>query len=977
MQNKILPALLGAALIGGALLLLVNRDPAPQDSALAPEGLTPRAVEEPGSPDTSLAFAPQAKDDETRQEVSTVKAVKELRAAEAAAQAKEQASAGPFLQGTVFGSDGTPLRGAQVRVEGNLGEGFMGLGKIALNQAAKTDRNGDFSVPRGRWPAHDVSVSLSARGYLVAKENRLPENSFEDAHLGTFVLQRGVVLAGNVYDASGKPVEGAKVRRTSPEDTGAMDGMIALATTFGQLKDSTDTTDDQGAFLLPHEQPGPYALIVEHDEYPKARIEGQTPPEGGEDLGIAIRLAPTANIAGRITGYPGGGRNATVTATPVREAGSEAAPIEQLFGSAMSGNDKSQVSEDGTFLLTGLEVGRNYDVRAFVKDGFFARTPCSQREEVASGTSGVELEWDSGARIVFELEEAATGKPLRGSTVRYRWEENARSVMGMARKAREFEGSQILIDELRPSPSPNKLELAVFAEGFLEHRVSGIEVHEQKEVDLGVIRLREAPVLRVRVVDASSGKPLRKARVVLQPEYDGEGDDFFSLGGKVQTGRTDAEGLCEMPAAATPTATLTVNKGGFAPTVIEALAMPGEGVGEERVHLAKGGEVRIQVNESDGSPAANARVIHRDSDGETQNLETNARGEARIRDLPAGEHAFTAERGDGGPRRRGGGVRVSINDDGEDDRRWQETVVTSGGRVDLRLSLPPTARVEGLVLLRGQPAAQASISLFEGEESSSEDEARARLSEQVSALMPNAPASTRTDSEGRFALEDVEIGKYRVRVGRSGGVPSHYEPVDVRLGTNRVEISLPGAAVEGRVLDAGGEPIASAMVEILRFDPEDPNAGRSAEMDMALSFFGAQTASGVRTDVDGRFLIEGAPTGVPLVVEARATGYVANRSKDFEVAADSLERGVKVELTPGGSIRVLVEGSSGIFQSVRANFEGDAQGAPSTRMTLIKDGGALLTDLTPGTWRVSMQNSEDSQLVEVRPGEESFVTLIP
>jgi protocatechuate 3,4-dioxygenase beta subunit len=982
MQSKTLPLLvLGVALVGGGLFL-ASRNQAPAEAPLAPEGLSPGSDAASGADDTTLASALEGRTEGTRQEVATVSATKERRAEEAAAEAEDGAAAGPFLQGTVFGSDGMPLGGVEVRIEGNLGEGFMGLGKIALNQVGKTDRNGDFSVPRGRWPANDVSVSLETRGYLASRENRMPESSSGNAHLGTFLLQRGVVLAGNVYDAKGEPVEGARVHRTSLEDTGAMDGMIALATTFGQWKDSADTTDSEGAFELPNEEPGPYALIVEHDHYPKARIEGQTPPEGGEDLTITIRLAPTANISGRILGYPGSERNATVSATPVRKAGTESAPIEKIFGGAMSNDGKVQVGEDGSFVVTGLEVGCNYHVQAFVKDGFFARTPCSQREEVGSGSTDVELEWDWGAKIVFELEEAATGKPLRGSTVRYRWEQNARNVMAMARKAREFAGSRIVIDELRPSPSPSKLELAIFADGYLEHRVSGIEVHESKEIDLGIIRLRPSPILRVRVVDASSGKPLRKARVVLQPQYEGEGDNFFSLGGKVQTGRTDSEGLCELPAAATPTATLTVNKGGFAPTVFEDLAMPAEGTTEELVHLAKGGAVHITVLESDGTPATNALITHRDNNGDRQTLSSNARGEAHIRDLPAGEHAFAADRGSEGQRGgrggrgRRGGVRVSNGNDDEDGRRWEEAMVTSGSRVELRLDLPPTARVEGVVRLRGEPVAQASISLFEGDEGSSEDEFRARISERVSSFMPNAPASTRTDTEGRFVIEDVETGKYRIRVGRAGGVPSHYEPLDVTLGTNRIEVSLPGAAVEGRVMSDDGGPIAGATVEVLRFDPKDPDAGPSAEQDLALSFFGGQSRDSIRTDVDGNFLVEGAPTGVSIVVEARAPGYVTKRSKEFEIAVDSLERNVKVKLTRGGSIRVQVEGGSGLFQSVKAEFEGDSKGAPSSRMTFISEGSALLRDLTPGTWRVSIRGEEETELVEVLPGAESFVTLI-
>jgi hypothetical protein len=560
--------------------------------------------------------------------------------------------------------------------------------------------------------------------------------------------------------------------------------------------------------------------------------------------------------------------------------------------------------------------------------------------------------------------------------VRYRWEESSGGMMGMTRKARDFPGSHVLIDELRPTPSPSKLELMVSVEGYLEHRISGIEVHELEQLDLGIIRLRLAPLLRVRVVDAASGQPVSRARVVLQPEYGGEGGEFFALGGEIATGRTDSEGICEVPACGSATGTLTVNKGGYAPTALAGLAMPVDGRGEELVRLSRGGEVRVEVLESDGRPAPEAEVTHRDPAGTITTLTANAKGELRVRDLALGTHAFAAERSKAGPGgRRRGGIRVSLDDEAS-GTRWQEAVVTSGGRVDLRIDLPATARVEGLVLLRGEPVAQASITLMEGEAGSDQDEYRAQIAEKVSTLMPDAPASARTDGEGRFVLDDVEAGKHRIRVARGGGMPSHYAPIDVRIGTNRIEIALPGSAVEGRVTTADGAPIASARVEVLRFDPDDPAAGRSARMDLALSFFGAASSSGARTDGDGRFEIEGVPIGVPVVVEARAPGFVSKRSKDFQVAQDSVERGVEVALARSGSIRVRVEGTLDTFQTVRATLEGEAEDGPASRMALLKDGAALLADLRPGTWRVSVDRGEAFELVEVRPGEESFVTLV-
>jgi len=937
-----------------------------QELALTPEppegGALPAGPAAPETPEVRRQAVPEAPDPE------------EERAARRA-EREAAAAAGPAFTGTVFGSDGLPVPEVEVSVEGDLGGATVIFGDaLKIAEETTTDRQGRFRVPRGRWPLSELSVELRARGFLVVRELRAPDTDSGDGELGDFVLPRGVVLAGQVVDAEGEPLEGASVRRTDVDDDGALDGMLRMASTFGRASDSQTETDAEGRFELLHEATGSYLIVVDHDDHPQLRQRGEAPPEGGEDLGIVLRMPPTAVIAGRILGFPEGRTGVRVVAAVVDESQDESATFAGMLG--VDSDAGVEVEPDGSFEIRGLLVGRRYAVKATVLEGFFQRTTCSETEEVSSGTQALELAWESGSSVVFDVADVHTGEALRPVIVRHRWEgENQRNLMGAMAKRLEFDGSRVRIDELRPAPAPGKLELSVYVEGYLEEHVAGIQVPELEEVDLGTVHLRPAPIVRVQVVDSQSGDPIRKARVVLRPQAPGE-DDELGLYAEHSAERTDSDGWCELPACATELATLEVKKGGFAPFERSDVAMPKEGTGEELVRLFEGGRVEILVVDALQEPAPDIRVIHRKPDESTSRHETNSRGEVKLSGLEAGEHAFRAERSGGRGRRRGG-ARVSVNFDEDEEEDWHSVVLTNGGEAELRLELPPTATIEGVVLLRGQPVTGARVSFAEGPESSASDELSSRMRERMARMMPEDATSTRTDGRGRFELQEAPLGRHRVRVARDDGSPAHYEAVDLRAGVNRVEVDLPSAAVAGRVVDGEGRPIAGATVETLRVTDEE-DAEAVAQVEMAMSFFGRGNTDGVRTDYDGSFQIEGVPTDVPLVVRAQAAGYSRGQSAAIEVDPREIHRGVVIALDASGSIRVEVGGAATRFQPVTARWEGDEEDAPSPKMALLQGGSAVLRGLRPGKWRVYMtRDEEDYQLVEVRAGEQSQTSLGP
>ncbi|MFN0106632.1 MAG: carboxypeptidase regulatory-like domain-containing protein [Bryobacteraceae bacterium] len=94
-------------------------------------------------------------------------------------------------------------------------------------------------------------------------------------------------------------------------------------------------------------------------------------------------------------------------------------------------------------------------------------------------------------------------------------------------------------------------------------------------------------------------------------------------------------------------------------------------------------------------------------------------------------------------------------------------------------------------------------------------------------VTPAAPFAATTDAEGKFRLEKVEPGAYRLMAERQGFVRQEYgarrnsmmgTTITVAAGQELKDLTIkltPQAVVKGRVLDDEGEPLAHVQIQVL------------------------------------------------------------------------------------------------------------------------------------------------------------------
>ncbi|MCB9880790.1 MAG: carboxypeptidase regulatory-like domain-containing protein [Planctomycetes bacterium] len=903
--------------------------------------------------------------------------------------------------GRVVGPDGRPMAGTIVTmVEGGriVHRGIplrnASASQDSVTKTATTNGEGRFEFyPRS--PDSHLRFEIDAPPMVALRKNVDPTKG-KPVDLGDIALERGIVLSGRVVDPAGRGVEDAVVRaRTKNESEAAY--LVDLGGDSFQFGGSgpSDKTDGEGRFEIVVAQPGKIIVGADHPEHVGAKTEVEVAQIGDVVANLVLQLGASTDISGVVTGIPEG----FVADVRVRAEKQDkpSGPGNLIFGDmhmplAFS-SKRAKVDADGTFRISGLELERNYRIAAFDPEGKPIAMQLSRDHVVRSGARGVKLVYDPGVTFVFDA-LGGDGKPLTKVRANAKLQKSGGGIdfgsMFVDRSGNEIERAEdgrFHIPAIRAREAAQLCTVTVRADGHAPFEREGIRLPQSGEIDLGTLRLVEAPTLRVLVANAA-GEPVKNANVRFEPVAASGGGNgrvrvsrtlsvdassggaptmvSFDRGSAVHE-TTDENGIAELTLADRLEGRLHVSHSDYATTVREGVRVLPKGVTEERVRLDVGGTIDVTVVDHLGNPVEGSRVGHELIGGTERNhqppKQSDASGHVILKALTPGDYDVWLE----APERNQGGAFISrvavANPHGEEQHELRGTRVrvTGGQTSPVKLTEPLRTKIFGTVTLDGVPLAGAKVRIAKAGGDTGMFLEMAGFGDLFGGGGGKTPG--KTDADGGYELEDVEVGTVRLTVShRDLLIPAPFE-VRALEGDTRIDLAVRTASVSGVVVDGEGNPVADATVEVRKANEGMAGAaGRATRAVFATvggdssgsaGVFGnaVSTTVSMKTNEDGTFSIPNVPAGVEFVVAAKGKGFAESASDAFTLRGGENKTGVRIEITRGATIVVRVPASKIGIGMVFARRTDDPLSMETVR---IRDGVAKFEGLKAGKWTITL-----------------------
>lgn len=943
------------------------------------------------------------------------------------------------------------------RVSRRSGAKGVAGAKVSLRYDKHNPIDGSFRLRKGNWKAPEASwkAEADAQGRfqltvpapleakflritaprLVTFEKELANIAGAEASLraggkidlGDLGMQAGIVLQGRVVDAFGKGVKGAALTFATKKDKSSI--AMRLVESYGSagMAEGAPRSGDNGRFELVLERPGEYVVRATHEEY----VAGETAVEieelGEVRSGVLIRFAASGEIRGVLSGLDTARDEVEIRAQKVDPDKSDT--IFARLGSTLAwGKKRSDIAEDGGFRVAGLEQGAEYRIAAFTRsEQPFGRVQVSRAAMAMCGARGIQLAYQGGVVVVFDAVTASGAKiesvratprlAAAGGEV-----DVASMLASLGRGAKSIERSadgRFHLEALRPKNSEQKLTLTLEAEGYRQLVKSDIALPERGLLDLGVLRLEEAPTLTVEVVDAlgkavegakvqflrvQEGEAVRGRRVVrrsvrVRAGSSGPVASNFGLTAKTPTDKTDEDGIAELLLSSYLKGQVFVKHADFADQKSEVMTLAARGDSKHRVRLSAGGIVEVAALDPRGQPVAGAklRCIARKDEGTITSFSggksrvTDDAGRARFVGLPAGEYDVHFEEKRSGPLGRMS-FRVSASSDDAADKKppfkGERAVVLDGQTTRVTLRQLAKSTLRGVVSLDGAPLSGARVRLDNG--SGTIEAMFESMGGGFGSLLGSRRGKKgKTDRDGNYELEDVKVGTRKLAVSHPKLAMPHRVEVRVVEGTTQFDIAIRMTTVAGVVVDEGGNPVAGAVVTIEKANMSDTERalqGSSRVLVAAVDSAGGKRLAGgspvnttvsVVTKEDGTFLIPGVAPDQDAFVVAKPKKLAEVRSQKLRFREGEKRTGVRLVAERGGAIEITMAKSAsglGIVSLIPAGSEGRA----GMRTARLKDGRALVEGLKRGTWTVApigLQGQQDSKDVVVETGKTAQVAF--
>lgn len=768
-------------------------------------------------------------------------------------QQSRELAASPLarVSGVVVDEDRKPVAAATLTPEAASNDGFrMPPMRFLRDTVTVSGPDGRFST-RISGDA-DTRMKATRRGLPQAKSDTFRVAGGDRKSGIVITIPTGVAVSGRVTDRDGKPLSGVAV--TASEAAGGPRGLvvrnIVMLGGAGQEEDVVRTGSD-GTFTLRVKE-GTYDFAFKREGYAAKALRGQT-ISAANNATLEATLDPAVEITGRVV--RGGAGVDGVTISTFSEAGASATAV---------------TGPDGSFTLSGLTPG---DVRASMrKESDFIQ----EMRTLTAPARDVTIEIPPGTRVSGRVVDKSTRKPIASFQAGV---SNSRSGGGMmmvsppSLKAFTSDDGSFVLENV-PTGAVN---LVASAPGYAQARMN-LTVEEGKpltdielELDPGTklvgkvtgpdgaalagVTVRAEPSGSGRIMLASTGKqavtdangeytiealePSDEAIEFSHPKYVGTRKTITPKGREV---RLDAQ----LTSGQRLTGTVVTEAGApVADAEVEAMAGAGtyrsarsdangtftfESLPSARYRFsaAKRGFSETTLEDVDISSGAPVRLV----------LKQGATLYGQVRGLTAEELPFTTieARGEsfsnatvdssGNFRMEGaptGTVRVSAvvsrNFSTRKSSAPQTVTVNAGESRQVDLEFSSDTVVSGRVLRNGRPLASASVMFTPRRGSASQ-----------------TSSSATTDQQGQYSVSGLEPGEYSVSVVDMQRFSPYQTTYEVR-GTSTFDIDYTASALRGRVVDAAGDPITDARVQLRAATSDGPFRGdRAAATDVAGTF---------------------------------------------------------------------------------------------------------------------------------------------
>ncbi|MCU0231197.1 MAG: carboxypeptidase-like regulatory domain-containing protein, partial [Acidobacteria bacterium] len=656
-----------------------------------------------------------------------------------------------------------------------------------------------------RLPVGTATVEVEPNGYAPVKKEKVVVQAEHGADLGTLTVERGAAISGTVVDEAGKPVAEAEVSTQS------------LSMTGGFVRRECITGAD-GAFALaalPADRS--YEVTASHSDFASASQKDLKPD------GDAVTLTLRAKGSGTVTGRVVSGDPPAPVAGLYLEAipKGDSSPMGMMTALGMGVEKRTVHAPDGRFTLENLVPGKyTFKVSA---DGLVPAR-IEETELVPGQPLDLgEIRLEKGATVHGLVQDKGTKAPVGGAAIVI--EEGG----GLAGMLKQMDPNQRPAATTRPDGrftlsgiAPGKLALRVESD---RHAPSKASVEIQPGVPPADLTVDLGPGGTIEgIVRDKSGLPQSDYMITATTGF---GANLRLITSTDEVGHYKLETVPPGDYMVVGMPTPRGDSGGDDATaqaeMMSKMQMQSVKVEEGRtavLHFPAGGGATITVKgvvRRGGSPLE-SRVffVKTDAANTVQDLastQTGPDGSFEVRLAGAGEYRAAVMPVAAKPGDVGTSVRFTVPDG------------KAAVEQDLVLS---EAEVSGQVtdLDSGQPVKGARIVAVQLDADGEVDE------------RTSSTGSATSGEDGRFVVEGLEPGKWRLSVLHEGHGSETIGPLTIK----------PDAQLDGQ--NAGLRP-ARPMVFSIRDEQGQPVEGAMV-LRLDLGTAGAGIGMDLGSDVDGR-----------------------------------------------------------------------------------------------------------------------------